>query len=139
MSAGRMQKRNIRFSQRLRAILRGYSLRFNKVASRNRKEGYANIVLDRAGVVEGILYEIPDSELSKLDKYEGHPDHYDRATVTVELDDGQQVDATTYVAQPDKVRDGLKPSTEYLDHLLAARDMVSESYYRELASWKTLD
>ena len=33
----------------------------------------------------------------------------------------------------------LKPSREYLDHLLAARDVESESYYRKLASWQTLD
>lgn len=134
-----MKKRNIRYSQRVRAIPKGYSLRFNKVASRNRKEGYANTVPDETGIAEGVLYDVPDSELSKLDKYEGYPDHYDRATVRVQLDSGQEVEATTCVAQPQKVKDTLKPSREYLDHLLAARDVESESYYRKLASWQTLD
>lgn len=127
------------FSQRVHAIVKSHSLKFNKVASRNRKEGYANIVPDEEGVVEGVLYDMLDSELSKLDKYEGYPDHYDRVKMWVQLDDGQEVEAFVYVAQPHKVKEGLKPSREYLDHLLTARDIVSESYHRRLASWETLD
>lgn len=55
MSADRMNKRNIGFSQQVHAIVKSHSLKFNKVASRNRKEGYANIVPDEDGVVEGVL------------------------------------------------------------------------------------
>ena len=39
-----MRERNINFSLRKRVILRYFRLEFNKIASRNPKEGYANIV-----------------------------------------------------------------------------------------------
>ncbi|MGQ9801370.1 MAG: gamma-glutamylcyclotransferase family protein [Candidatus Saccharicenans sp.] len=139
MDPARMSAREVRFSQRVRAILRGYRLKFNKVEYRNPGEGYANIVQEEGGLVEGVLYDIPDSDLSKLDGVEGYPAHYDRIAVSVQLDDGQEIEAVTYVAQPDSIRDGLKPTREYLSHLLAAKDVLSNSYYRKLQSQETLD
>ncbi|MCX7929029.1 MAG: gamma-glutamylcyclotransferase, partial [Patescibacteria group bacterium] len=73
------------FSTRERAVLEGYRLLFNKVASRNSKAGYANIVPDHTGVVEGVLYEIDERDLEKLDKYEEYPSHYGRLKVKVKL------------------------------------------------------
>jgi len=139
MDPERMRSRGIRFSKRVHAVLRGYILRFNKVSSRNPREGYANIVPHKGGIVEGIRYEIPDEDIYKLDKFEGYPYHYNRIEVDVELDDGRRVRAVTYIAQPDKVREGLKPSRGYLKHLLAGKDILSESYYEMLKSWPTLD
>jgi gamma-glutamylcyclotransferase (GGCT)/AIG2-like uncharacterized protein YtfP len=69
----------------------------------NSNEGYANIIQDEKSVVEGIIYEISDSDMAKLDCYEGYPFHYDRIKVRVKLDDGQEVKAVTYIAQPDKI------------------------------------
>ncbi|MEM0053840.1 MAG: gamma-glutamylcyclotransferase family protein [Nitrososphaeria archaeon] len=45
-------------------------LEFNKISYRNPNEGFANIVPCKGIFVEGILYEINSSDLSKLDKYE---------------------------------------------------------------------
>jgi gamma-glutamylcyclotransferase len=139
MDSERMKARSVSFFQRTHAILKGYRLEFNKVASRNSQEGYANVVKFENGIVEGVLYEIPDSDLPKLDAHEGYPEHYDRIKVKVTLNDGQEVEAVAYVAQPNKVRDGLKPSMDYLNHLLAARDLLSESYRRKLEAWQPLD
>ena len=139
MNPRRMRQRGIRFSGRKRAILEGWRLEFNKVASRNPEEGYANIVEDEKGVVEGVLYEIPDPDIYKLDKYEGYPDHYIRIGVTVKLENGREVEAVTYVARGDKVRSGLRPSREYIRHLLRGSDLLSEEYREKLKSWKTLD
>jgi len=139
MDSERVRKRGIRFSQRRHATLKGYRLEFNKVASRDPREGYANIVQYENGIVEGVLYDIEDSDLSRLDRHEGYPDHYQRVEVRVQLDDRQEVEAVTYVAQPDRVRYELMPSRDYLDHLLAAGDILSESYRRKLQLWQTLD
>jgi gamma-glutamylcyclotransferase len=139
MDAERMRERDIRFSQRTHGILKGYRLEFNKIASRNPQEGYANVVKFENGIVEGVIYEIPDSDLSKLDRFEGYPDHYDRLMIKVQLDDGQKLEAIIYIAQPDKIAEGLKPSRDYLDHLLAAKDILSESYRRKLEAWQPLD
>ena len=102
MNAERMEERGVEFSGRERAILEGWILKFNTVASQN--EGYANIVLDEKGIVEGILYEIQNHDLKKLDKYEEYPDHYKRIKLKVRLDNGERVRCT-----PDhkfRLRDG---------------------------------
>lgn len=140
MDSERMKKRGVNYSRRECAFLKGHKLVFNKLVSYNPQEGYANIVPDENDMVEGVLYEISDSDLSKLDKYEGYPNHYGRIRVTVQLDDDQEVEAVIYIAQPDKVREGLKPSREYLKHLIIGGEgILSESYRRKLKLWKTLD
>ena len=133
-----MRKRGIRFSRREHAVLEGFRLEFNKVSSRNTREGYANIVEDAESVVEGILYEIKESDLTKLDKFEGYPSHYRRTMVYVKLDDGERVEAITYTAQPEKVKSGLRPSNKYLSHLLRGCDLLSEEYCEKLKRIHTL-
>ena len=139
MNPERMKERGINFSKRERAILEGWRLKFNKVASRNPNEGYANIEMDDGGVVEGILYTIQDADIKKLDRYEGYPTHYRKLKIRVRLDSGEEEEAITYVANPDKVREGLKPSKEYLNHLLKGCDLLSEEYCEKLRKWETLD
>jgi cation transport regulator ChaC len=137
MDAEQMKGRGISFSQRMHAVLRGYSLRFNKVTYKNPHQGYANIVRKSGDVVEGILYEVSKSDLSNLDKYEGYPDHYDQKIVIVQTDSGEKVEAVAYIAHPDKVREGLKPTKKYLSHLLAARDILSKPYIQKLELTET--
>lgn len=121
------------------AILRGYRLEFNKIACRNPNEGYANIVPDKDGIVEGILYKVDEKDITKLDCYEGYPKHYYRENVKVILDDGKDVEAITYIANPNMVRDGLKPSKEYLEHLLKGCDVLSKEYCDKLKSIETVN
>ena len=91
MNPERMKQRGIKFTQREWAILKNWRLEFNKKASRNLKEGYANIVRDNNEAVEGILYEISEENVKKLNKWERYPIHYDRTTVKVNLKDGENV------------------------------------------------
>jgi gamma-glutamylcyclotransferase (GGCT)/AIG2-like uncharacterized protein YtfP len=102
-------------------------------------EGYANIEPDKNDIVEGILYEISDSDLKKLDKYEGYPDHYKKINLKVEIDTVKEVKVITYIANSCKIRNGLKPNREYLGHLLKGCDLLSESYCERLRKWETLD
>ena len=132
MDSNRIKERGINFAKREHAIIKGWKLEFNKVSSKNPKEGYANIVMKENSVVEGVLYEIPDSDLKTLDRYEGYPSHYGRIKIIVIMDNGEKVEAVTYVAKPDKVKDGLKPSREYLSHLLKGCDLLSEEYCNKL-------
>ena len=139
MNPERMRKRGINFSKREHAILEGWRLAFNKIASRNPKEGFANLVKDQGDVVEGILYTVQESDIEKLDRYEGYPKHYERIKVRVKVNEGEEVEAITYVAKSDKKREGLKPSKEYLKHLLKGCDLLSEEYCEWLRRWETLD
>ena len=62
-----------------------------------------------------------------------------RLKVKVKLDNGKEVEAITYIAKPSKVKDGLKPSKDYLNHLLKGCDLLSEEYCERLRRWETLD
>ncbi len=139
MDSQRMNKRHVSFSQRVHAVLKGYTLAFNKVASDDPREGKANIVPKIDGIVEGVLYEIPESDLPKLNIHEGFPRHYYHKTVTVQTDSDASFNSLTYVAQPDKIREGLKPTREYLGHLIAAQDILTKTYIKKLESLETLD
>jgi gamma-glutamylcyclotransferase len=139
MDPNRMGERDVHFSQRRHAILEGYALKFNKVLSNNPREGYANIVQKKDEIVEGVLYEVPELDMKKLDRREGFPTHYSKESVIVELDDHTKETAVTYVAQPGMIREGLKPTKEYLNHLLAAKDMLSDAYIQKLRLVETLD
>ena len=83
--------------------------------------------------VEGILSEVTEEEMGKLDRCEGIPAHYLRAIVVVKMKNGTEVDSVTYVANPSMVMDGLKPTKEYLSHLLAGRSFLSG---RTFGGWK---
>ncbi len=139
MDSKRMKERGIYFSQRERGFLNGYSLKFNKQASANPAEGKANIMPNKEGLVEGIIFEISQPDLSKLNQFEGYPDHYMQKMVTVKNGNGTNIDCLTYIAKSDKVKDGLLPTKEYINHLLAAKDILLEAYYEKLKSLKTLD
>jgi len=139
MSAKRMEERGVRFSSRRHATLEGFKLVFNKASSSNPREGYANIVESEGSVVEGVLYEVDEEGLRRLDAHEGYPRHYDRVVVPVKLDDGRVVEAFTYVAQPSVTRDGLKPSRRYLSYLLDGGDLLPRSYLERLNRAETLD
>lgn len=139
MDAERMQERVAAFSGRRRAVLHGYRLDFNKVAQRSLMEGYANIMQDDAGIVEGVLYSVNQGAIELLDRCEGYPTHYDRIQIPVITEDGSIVNATVYVAQPQKLGIGLTPSREYIAHLLAGADLLSLSYIKTLENWQTID
>jgi len=142
MDPNRMKSRGANFTSREHAVLAGYSLHFNKEAqgfSAKPGEGKGNIMPQVGQNVEGALYEIAESGISYLDKCEGFPKHYDKITVTVELDDGTKVDTITYIAKPDKIKNGLKPTREYLSHYLKGKDILTNDYYHKLESWPTVD
>lgn len=131
MNPDRMNTREVHFKNMNGAILKGYRLEFNKVAKANPAKGFATIIFDPDEIVEGILYEIEDEDIKKLDIFEGYPNHYDRKEITVNVN-GLDVKAIVYIAQQDWIKTGLKPTQEYLNHLLSAKEDISESYYNKL-------
>ena len=139
MNSKRMEDREINFSKRELAILKDHELCFNKQAFHNTNEGYANLSPEKDKVTEGILYEIDDKNIVKLDKFEGYPNHYIKKAIKVELENGNEVDALVYLARPDKIKDGLKPTKKYLNNLMEGRDLISENYNNFLQSFNTME
>jgi cation transport regulator ChaC len=129
MNPERMRKRMGYLPPSRKAVLQDYNLTFNKISSKNPSEGVANIIPLADSQVEGILYEVTDQDIAKLDAYEGVPTNYIRHIVKVDCK-GELINALTYIAV--KVKDGLKPSRDYLNHLLAAKESLSEDYYQQI-------
>jgi len=89
--------------------------------------------------VHGTLNRMPDAGLAVLDIWEGVAGgHYKRRTVpVVRADTGETVEAVTYIAL--KVGEGLRPTREYLGHLLAGKDLLPAAYWEKLKETPTLD
>ncbi len=139
MNPDRMNKRKAYFTNRLFAKLDKYRIEFNKTSTANPNEGFTNIIPDDDSIVEGALYEVEWESIERLDYFEGYPDAYRREEVCVTTSDGEKQKAITYIANDNQTSDGLKPSREYLNHLLRGKDLLSEEYYSLLEEVETFD
>lgn len=131
-----MERKRVAYVSARYALLPGYRMRFNKRSLRASVPagvGFANIEEDATSTVEGVLYEIPDDQLEGLDASERYPEHYRRIEVVVRTEEGEE-SCFCYQAQPDKVDPDLKPSRNYLNHILAAKDYFSSKYFESLNS-----
>lgn len=132
MNEGRLRERLSRSGQDLLerrcAALEGYRLAFDKVSSQQGWVGFANIVPCPDGRVEGTLNAMRPAALDALDAIELVPHHYHRRRVLVRDATGVILPALTYVAHPDMVRANLKPTRDYIDHLLAGGDILPGEY-----------
>lgn len=131
-------ERNIKFLSRKFAILEDYKLVFNKVSKNNCYLGFANIVKSKNSIIEGALYEMTESDLKIIDRFEGFPNHYYKETVEVACD-GKVVQAVVYIANNNMVRENIKPDKKYLGYILEGKDIFTEDYYNNLLITKTLD
>lgn len=134
-----MRRKAIGFTGRERAVLPDYRLLFNKRSLRENLPdsiGFANIEPSADSQVEGILYELVEADLRKLDESERFPAHYDRVRVVVQTDSGPQ-ECWVYQAQVDKTAAGLVPSRNYLNHILAGQEFLSQQYFEALDQSQT--
>ena len=74
--------------------------------------GVVSIKSFRGGKVLGAVYEISEADLRRLDKYEGYPTNYNRSKVTVFNEDGEPIEAITYLKTGQL--EETSPSKEYL-------------------------
>lgn len=93
------------------AHLPGFTLRCNKVGRDGTAK--ANIDADPDGTVWGLVWELDNEALSRLDRFEGG---YERLPVRVALGDGRWVDCVTYASV--KTDAALLPSVEYRDRMI---------------------
>ncbi|HEX2032253.1 MAG TPA: gamma-glutamylcyclotransferase family protein [Actinomycetota bacterium] len=79
--------------------------------------GAANVQPDPDGHVWGVVWEVTEEDLDRLDTYEGHPTFYRREQVTVQMGD-EAVECTTYrVAHQEGY---IRPSDTYLNLVRSA-------------------
>lgn len=127
-----------RIAARFAVRLRGLRLAFQK---RNADgSAFATLLPDHTAEAEGIACALTDDELAALDRAEGVPEHYLRATIeAIPRAGGPAVAAVTYLAHPARCAPGLKPPRWYLAHFLAARDLLSPAWVAMLEAVETAD
>lgn len=96
--------------------LDGFRLTFN-VYSTEWEGGAANLELDENAHVWGVLWEVPDDQLSGLDAYQGHPTFFRREDVAVLGPSGQVIAWTYRVAHQEGY---VRPTDSYLQCLRSA-------------------
>lgn len=78
--------------------------------------GVATVKLVRGKKVPGAVYEVSEECQRRLDKFEGHPDSYLRTNIRVFDEDGQVIDAFTYIKAG-----AISESTASADYLAVIR------------------
>jgi cation transport regulator ChaC len=136
---GRLKPEGVVLAERLGGRLEGWRLAFNKRARAPAGSGAGNIVPDAGATVHGTLNALPPAGFDVLDRWEGVAGgHYERRTVpVVRADTGSTVKAITYVAL--LTGEGLRPTRDYLGHLLAGRDLLPADYGAWLEATPTVD
>ena len=132
MNAERVTERGLQVVDAIAGQLDDFALVFNKMSRDHHGVGHANLEYARGARIEGVLYELVDhAEILKMDPFERAPWNYGREVIPVEHAQGETW-AWTYFANPAVLQTGLNPTRAYLDHLLAGRQYLSESYYGRL-------
>jgi gamma-glutamylcyclotransferase len=135
----RLKPEGVPAGERIAGRLDGWRLAFNKRGRTPEGAGAGNIVLTPGAVVHGTLNLLPAKGFEVLDRYEGVAGgHYERRIVPVlRGDTGATIEAITYVAL--LTGEDLRPTRDYLGHLLAGRDLLPADYFRQLSETPTLD
>ena len=135
----RLNPEGVARGERIAGRLDGWRLAFNKRARRPPGAGAGNIVPVAGAVVHGTLNLLPAKGFEILDRYEGVAGgHYVRRLLpVVRADTGATIEAVTYVAL--LVGEELRPTRDYLRHLLAGRDLLPADYCARLGATPTID
>ena len=94
------------------AVLPNYKLIFTGW-SRQGKGGIASIRPFKGDKVRGAIYEIADNDLKLLNRFYDYPTVYNRFNIVAWTDDGDQVEAVTYIKKEQSTE--TKPSLELLN------------------------
>ena len=135
----RLKPEGIPRGERIAGRLDGWRLAFNKRARTPSGAGAGNIVPAPGESVHGTLNLLPPRGFEILDRYEGVAGgHYERRVLpVVRADTGATIEAVTYVAL--LVGAELRPTRDYLGHLLAGRDLLPADYCERLGATPTID
>jgi gamma-glutamylcyclotransferase (GGCT)/AIG2-like uncharacterized protein YtfP len=133
MNPTRVEKRKMGYSVCESGILSGYRLAFNKRSVKYPGAAAANIVEAEGNQVEGVVYHLNDErQINVMDPFEGYPVRYTRLVVPIKTTT-EIINVWAYVANPEYLQEGLKPATWYLNHLLSAKEFLSNDYFEQLA------
>ena len=113
------------------ALLREYRLRFNKLSVKD-NSGKANVEPYSKGEVWGVLYSIPDADLSTLDAGEGRG--YFKMRLPISLAGGGTMETWVYLASKPSHDSALRPYIWYKRFLVegAREHLLPPEYIADL-------
>jgi len=104
-------------------------------------QGLSNIepTPNNAGMMEGMLYDMYDTFLPKLDEFHGYPKECNRKVMDLNAHDFHTVRGIVYFAQPDRIEDKLKPSKALMKLFRKSRKEMTMLYFARLMNTRTCD
>jgi len=117
------------------AILREYSIVFNKYSTRDRT-GKTNIIASEFNVI-GVVYDLTEEQFTKLGESEGG---YHIGLVTIQMNN-EIIKAQTYFANGNRINNELYPTREYRQILIngAREHDFPTGYIQMLEAIQTVD
>ena len=94
---------------------------------------------NNAGMMEGMLYDMYDSFVPKLDEFHGYPNECNRKLMDLNAHDFHTVRGIVYFAQPDRIGDKLKPSQALMKLFRKSRKEMTMLYFARLMNTRTCD
>ena len=94
---------------------------------------------NNAGMMEGVLYEMQDTFLPKLDAFHGYPKGCNRKLMNLNRHDFITVRGIVYFAQPDNLGEKLKPSKALMKLFRKSRKEMTMLYFARLMNTRTCD
>ena len=122
-----------------KAYLDNYKIDF-RIFSKKRNCGCADIIKQQGSRVWGLLFQMSDADLARMDAFEGHPKHYRRCKLEVIDENKKKYQAYSYEVVNKSV-DTLKPSKHYLNLMQQAAIQFNfpDSYKDFLTQFNTSD
>ncbi len=116
-------------------VLKDYRLVFN-IFSPKRQCGCADVVRSDGSEVWGLVYELTETDLGKLDGHEAHPNKYKRFTAVVNDGSGQDREVEVY-GVVEKNPKHIPPSSQYFSIIADAAEKYHfpETYQKSLKSF----
>jgi len=94
---------------------------------------------NNAGMMEGMLYDMHDTFLPKLDAFHGYPKECNRKVMDLNAHDFHTVRGIVFFAQPDRIGDKLKPSKALMKLFRKSRKEMTMLYFARLMNTRTCD
>ena len=94
---------------------------------------------NNAGMMEGMLYDMYDTFLPKLDEFHGYPKECIRKVMDLNAHDFHTVRGIVYFAQADRIGDKLKPSKALMKLFRKSRKEMTMLYFARLMNTRTCD
>lgn len=138
------RKQGLDYVDKLSVTLSAHRVVFDKIPSDENAlpgQGWSNIepTPDNSGMAIGIMYEMDDSYLPRLDEIHQAPQEYQRKVMRFNKHDFAMTNGFLYMARPEKIQHSLKPAKATMKILRQAKSSVPMLYFSRLMGIKTID